>query len=197
MRKQLKNTSGNDIYFKYSIFDPVFPSRRNGNAKYRSIPDRLLSGVNSDWLYPFILVMLLLAAVQLVVIWARTVYSLKINGKLAVIGSTSYMWKVLRLPMEFFSQRLAGDIQSRASMNASIASTRENFRNTAQLIDPSRPVVFISSDYHMDRAVSMAKEAGVTQVMRLPAPSDPIRYGANVMWEVILEINEPKSVLAK
>lgn len=77
------------------------------------------------------------------------------------------------------------------------ASTRENFRNTAQLIDPSRPVVFISSDCHRDRAVSMAKEAGFTQVMRLPAPSDPIRYGANVMWEVILEINELKSVLAK
>ena len=48
----------------------------------------------------------------------------------------------------------------------------------------------------MDRAVSMAKEAGFTQVMRLPAPSDPIRYGANVMWDVILEINELKSVLA-
>ena len=85
--------------------------------------DRLLTGVNEDWLYPFISVMILLAAIQLVVAWAQAVYSLKINGKMAVIGSTSYMWKVLRLPMEFFSQRLAGDIQSRAGMNASIAGT--------------------------------------------------------------------------
>ncbi len=92
----------------------------------RIFMDRLLTGINRDWLYPFISVMILLAAIQLVVAWAQTIYSLRINGKMAVIGSTSYMWKVLRLPMEFFSQRLAGDIQSRLSLNASIAGTLVN-----------------------------------------------------------------------
>ena len=92
----------------------------------RIFMDRLLTGINRDWLYPFLCVMILLTAVQLTVAWAQTVYSLKINGKMAVIGSTSYMWKVLRLPMEFFSQRLAADIQSRAGMNASIAGTLVN-----------------------------------------------------------------------
>ena len=92
----------------------------------RIFMDRLLTGVNPDWLYPFISVMILLAAIQLIVAWAQTIYSLKIDGKMAVIGSTTYMWKVLRLPMEFFSQRLAGDIQSRAGMNASIAGTLVN-----------------------------------------------------------------------
>ena len=105
----------------------------------RIFMDRLLTGINRDWLYPFILMMLLLAATQLMVTWAKTIYSLKINGKMAVIGSTSYMWKVLRLPMEFFSQRLAGDIQSRASMNASIAGTLVNtfaplLLNTAMMV---------------------------------------------------------------
>ena len=33
------------------------------------------------------------------------------------------MWNVLHLPMEFFSQRMAGDIQSGMGMNASIAQT--------------------------------------------------------------------------
>ena len=75
------------------------------------------------------------------------------------------------------------------------ASTRENFVNTAQIIDPAEPVVFISSNYHMDRAVSIAEDAGFTSIMRLPSPSDPARYGANVMWEVILEINELKTVI--
>ena len=89
----------------------------------RIFMDRLLTGINGDWLYPFLSVMILLAAIQLAVAWAQAVYSLKINGKMAVIGHTAYMWKVLRLPMEFFSQRLAGDIQSRAVMNASIAGT--------------------------------------------------------------------------
>ena len=92
----------------------------------RIFMDRLLTGINRDWLYPFISVMILLAAIQIIVAWAQAVYSLKINGKMAVIGSTTYMWKVLRMPMEFFSQRLAGDIQSRAGMNASIAGTLVN-----------------------------------------------------------------------
>ncbi|MBO7405157.1 MAG: NHLP family bacteriocin export ABC transporter peptidase/permease/ATPase subunit [Clostridia bacterium] len=92
----------------------------------RIFMDRLITGINREWLYPFLSVMLILAAIQLVVAWAQTIYSLRINGKMAVIGSTTYMWKVLRLPMEFFSQRLAGDIQSRAAMNASIAGTLVN-----------------------------------------------------------------------
>ena len=87
----------------------------------RIFMDRLLTKINPDWLYPFIGIMIFLAAVELIISWAQTVYSLKINGKMAVIGNTSYMWKVLRLPMEFFSQRQAGDIQNRSDMNASIA----------------------------------------------------------------------------
>ena len=85
--------------------------------------DRLLTKTNSSWLMPFIALMTVLAAVQIIVGWAQTIYSLKINGKMSVIGSTSYMWKVLHMPMEFFSQRMAGDIQSRQVTNASIAST--------------------------------------------------------------------------
>lgn len=83
--------------------------------------DRLLTGENPEWFLPFIFAFGGLSAIQLIVGWVRTVYSLKIDGKLSVVGNTEYMWKVLRMPMEFFSQRMAGDIQMRQSMNASIA----------------------------------------------------------------------------
>lgn len=92
----------------------------------RIFMDRLLTGKNPEWLNPFIGMLILLAVIQLIVAWVQTLYSLKINGKMAVIGNTSYMWKVLRLPMEFFSQRMAGDIQSRAGMNAAIAGALVN-----------------------------------------------------------------------
>ena len=55
------------------------------------------------------------------------------------------------------------------------ATTKENFRNTARMIDPAQPVVLISSNYHMDRAVRTAKSAGFSRILRLPAPSDPLR----------------------
>ncbi len=92
----------------------------------RIFMDRLLTGINHNWLYPFISIMILLAIIQLIVAWAQTIYSLRINGKMSAIGSCTYMWKVLRLPMEFYSQRLAGDIQGRLPLNASIAETLVN-----------------------------------------------------------------------
>ncbi len=85
--------------------------------------DRLLTKENPEWFLPFIIALAGISAVQLIVEWIKTVYSLKINGKLSVVGSTDYMWKVLRMPMEFFSQRMAGDIQQRQSMNANIAQS--------------------------------------------------------------------------
>lgn len=83
--------------------------------------DRLLTGKNPDWFMPFILALGGMGIIQIVVAWIHAVYSLRINGKLAVVGNTSYMWKILRMPMEFFSQRMAGDIQQRQSANALIA----------------------------------------------------------------------------
>ncbi|MBR1560965.1 MAG: NHLP family bacteriocin export ABC transporter peptidase/permease/ATPase subunit [Clostridia bacterium] len=102
------------IAYLFDVINPVMS---------RIFYDRLLTGLNREWLNPFIGVMLLLCVLQLIVEWARTVYSLKINGKLSVIGNTSYMWQVLRLPMEFFSQRMTGDILQRQATNASIAGT--------------------------------------------------------------------------
>ena len=88
----------------------------------RTFLDRLLSGTNPEWLTPFILLFLLFALVSIVVTWISSVYSLKIQGKMTSYGSSSYLWKVLRLPMQFFSQRLSGDIADRQATNASIAS---------------------------------------------------------------------------
>ena len=88
--------------------------------------DRLLSGSNPEWLNPFIVAMCTFAVVYIVVLWIATVYSLRIQGKLEAVGSSKYLWKVLRLPMQFFSQRMASDIADRQSTNAAIAGTLVN-----------------------------------------------------------------------
>ncbi len=95
------------------IIDPVF---------LRIFLDRLLTKENPEWIPGFILLLVLFTLLQIIAEWVQTIYSLKINGKLAIIGSASYMWKVLHLPMAFFSQRMAGDIQQRKNENATIAS---------------------------------------------------------------------------
>ena len=88
--------------------------------------DRLLTHENPNWFMPFIVMLSLITAVQILVSLIQASTSLKINGKMEIYGSSSYMWKVLRMPMEFFSQRMAGDIQQRQFTNASIANSLVN-----------------------------------------------------------------------
>ena len=101
--------------------------------------DRLLTGKNPEWVVPYFAALAVMGIVQLIVTWINAVYSLRINGKMAVVGNTTYMWKVLRLPMEFFSQRMAGDIKQRQGTNAQIAGSLVNtfaplLLNTAMMI---------------------------------------------------------------
>ncbi len=96
------------------IITPVFS---------RVFLDRLLTGKNPDWLAPFMAGFCALIVVSITVAWINAIYSLRIQGKLASYGSASYLWKVLRLPMQFFNQRLSADIVDRQSTNASIADT--------------------------------------------------------------------------
>ena len=88
--------------------------------------DQLLQGRNQDWVVPFFMGLGPLVLLELVVDLIQAIYSQRINGKMDAVGSASYMWKVLRLPMEFFSQRQAGDIQGRKDSNASVANTVVN-----------------------------------------------------------------------
>ena len=85
--------------------------------------DYLLGGKNQGWLVPFLVFLGVFNLIGIIMTALRSVYSLRINGKMAAAGNASYMWKVLKMPMKFFSQRMAGDIQGRQSYNATIANT--------------------------------------------------------------------------
>lgn len=99
------------------VINPVFS---------RVFMDRLLTGQNPDWYIPFIAVMSFFACIQIVMKFITAVYSKRIEGKMAVYGNASYMWKILNLPVDFFSQRYAGDILSRRAGNAGISGTLIN-----------------------------------------------------------------------
>ena len=88
--------------------------------------DRLLTGENRELLMPFLILLALLSGAQILVAWIQAIYSLKIAGKMALVGSSTFLWKLLQMPMSFFSQRLAGDVLLRLGANASIAGTLVN-----------------------------------------------------------------------
>ena len=88
----------------------------------RTFLDRLLTGGNPEWLTPFMLLFSALILISVVINWISAVYSLRIEGKMSAYGSSAYLRKVLRLPMQFFNQRLSGNIADRQATNANIAS---------------------------------------------------------------------------
>lgn len=96
------------------VINPVFS---------RIFLDRLLSGKDPSWHLPFIAAMSLFGFIQILSQFISAIYSRRIDGKMSVYGTTSYMWKVLNLPMDFFSQRFAGDILSRRAGNATISNS--------------------------------------------------------------------------
>ena len=105
------------IGYLFGIINPLFS---------RFFMDRLLTGENRELLMPFLVLLALMGGAQVITSWVQAVYNMKLNGKMAIVGSSDFMWKILRLPMEFFSQRMGGDILQRQGTNASIASTLVN-----------------------------------------------------------------------
>ena len=88
--------------------------------------DHLLTGTDPEWTTPFLIFLCAFSLIEILLSALRSVYSLRINGKMSVVGNASYMWKIMKMPMKFFSQRMAGDIQQRQSVNAQIANTLIN-----------------------------------------------------------------------
>ena len=85
--------------------------------------DRMLTGKNPGWIPHFFIGLTVITLIRITTAWIQAVYSLRVNGKMDAEGSCTFMWKILRLPMEFFSQRMSGDIQLRKQSNAAIAGT--------------------------------------------------------------------------
>ncbi|MCR5002519.1 MAG: NHLP family bacteriocin export ABC transporter peptidase/permease/ATPase subunit [Lachnospiraceae bacterium] len=105
----------------------------------RFFMDELLGGRNPGLTGFFMSALIILTIVQIAAAWITALYSTRISGKFAAVGNATYFWHVLQLPMRFFSQRMAGDIEQRRLANANIANLLVNtfaplVINTAMLI---------------------------------------------------------------
>jgi NHLM bacteriocin system ABC transporter peptidase/ATP-binding protein len=83
--------------------------------------DSVLLEGHREWLPPLLLAMGCAAALLGALTWLQQSYLLRLETRMAVGGSSRFLWHVLRLPTVFFSQRFAGDISSRVAINDSVA----------------------------------------------------------------------------
>lgn len=88
--------------------------------------DRLLTGQNPEWFYPFMIALAVFSGLEILISAVETLVNNRINAKFSVVGSSTFLWKLLHLPMEFYSQRLAGDLQMRQSSNEGVANSLVN-----------------------------------------------------------------------
>ena len=87
----------------------------------RIFVDDILVGNMRGWLKPLLLGMLVTAVLQGTLIWIQQYYLMRLETKLSLVSAGKFFWHVLRLPMEFFSQRYAGEISARVEINDRMA----------------------------------------------------------------------------
>ncbi|KJS15679.1 MAG: ABC transporter [Peptococcaceae bacterium BRH_c4b] len=83
--------------------------------------DDILLGGKGNWLGPLLLGMALTAVLRGVLTRLQQYYLLRLETKIALSTSAQFFWHVLCLPVEFFTQRYAGDICLRVQSNDRVA----------------------------------------------------------------------------
>lgn len=91
-----------------------------------SFVDKILTGENTAWLTPLLVILSGMAVLQFLLLAATAAYQNYVQGRFAVSANCDYLMHVLHLPMQFFFQRMAGDIAARQQDNASVANTLMN-----------------------------------------------------------------------
>lgn len=74
------------------------------------------------WVRPLLVCMLITVPVMVVLNWIQQYFLLRFQTKLALASSAKFFNHVLRLPVEFFAQRFAGEIGSRVAINDRVAN---------------------------------------------------------------------------
>ncbi len=99
----------------------------------RIFVDYYLVGGLQKWLGLLFVIMTGTAVFRMILTWLQQRYLLRLETKQAVHNASQLFWHILRLPIEFFSQRSAGDISSRVEMNDRVAQLLSGELATALL----------------------------------------------------------------
>lgn len=83
--------------------------------------DDILIGGKVSWMRALIWGIVITAIIQMILTFVQQQYLLKMQTKLAIVTSGKFLWHVLRLPANFFSQRYAGDVSARMQHNDSVS----------------------------------------------------------------------------
>jgi NHLM bacteriocin system ABC transporter peptidase/ATP-binding protein len=118
-----RRVSGSGVALAYMViagFALLVPGMITPSFSRIFVDSILVKGL-TQWMTPLLWVMGVTAAVTMLLVWLQQRYLLRFETKLALDSSAKFFWHVLRLPVEFFAQRYAGEIGNRVGLNDRIA----------------------------------------------------------------------------
>jgi NHLM bacteriocin system ABC transporter peptidase/ATP-binding protein len=121
LRKRLPGTRAGLLYLVLATLALVLPTALLPVFS-RVYIDDLLVGGRVGWLKPLLLAMAVSLVIQAVATYLQQASLLRMEMKLALSSSAKFLWHVLRMPLEFFAQRFAGEIGTRVEVNDRVAS---------------------------------------------------------------------------
>ncbi|HEY1110765.1 MAG TPA: NHLP family bacteriocin export ABC transporter peptidase/permease/ATPase subunit [Opitutaceae bacterium] len=84
--------------------------------------DEFLVRGRTDWLTPLLAGMAATALLRAALTWLQQHYLLRFETKLAISSASRCFWHILRLPVNFFTQRYAGEVGHRVGLNDQVAT---------------------------------------------------------------------------
>jgi NHLM bacteriocin system ABC transporter peptidase/ATP-binding protein len=120
LRKRLVGSEGGLAYVMLAGLALVVPGLIIPTFSRIFVDEYLVEGLRS-WVAPLLLGMALTAGLRAGLAWLQAHYLLRLETKLALTTSSQFFWHVLRLPVEFFTQRYGGEIGARVAINDRVA----------------------------------------------------------------------------
>ncbi|MGM0501602.1 MAG: NHLP family bacteriocin export ABC transporter peptidase/permease/ATPase subunit [Bacillota bacterium] len=83
--------------------------------------DKVLLAQMDNWIKPLLIGMAITALLRGLLVWLREYFLIRLENSIALANSGKFFWHILSLPVEFFSQRYAGEVGNRVAINDRVA----------------------------------------------------------------------------
>lgn len=108
----------------------------------------------NSWVMPLLIGLLLVALLRVGITWLQRYYLLRLSLKLAVTSSYRFLRHLLRLPIEFFTQRYGGEVGGRMEINDRIARVLSG-ELAANMLNLLMVAVYVALMFYFDIVLTL------------------------------------------
>ena len=140
--------------------------------------DTILSQQQDGWFPALAAAFALVLFMRLVLMLSERLLIVRLKTKLAAGLSGAFLWKLLHLPMTFFSQRYAGDIAGRIESNMNIAASLSG-KLTSAVVDVCTALLYLVLLFRLNAVLTLlCIGITLTNVLVVMAVQEKLRIGS-------------------